>query len=201
MMTNQPNGAAGIVGNGFAFVPSIVDVSLSTDSGVPQLAYNAGEDLSFSLWFKFTDAIDSNDDIWLMLYRGDIFNQLFVHVNKQLFFVDYIILEIVNGGDSDFVKVPFTLDATWHHLVVTYDAASGIATCFVDTVQLMATGIPVSLVSETGGEVGSWQFGHGGGAGVGAVVDEFGVFLGVKLTAADIDYLLNAGNGRTFPYA
>lgn len=195
-----PTPATGIVGGGFEFVVS-PDTNRHMHTGdIPEIPYTAGQHLSLSSWFRLMGPLDANDQFVFHEYRDqNQDNDLAVRVDK-IAGVDNIVLSTNNGTIGDDLFLPYTVDTDWHHIVTVYDGDTGIATCYLDTVQIAQTTISVPFITAAIGRVQIVQVGSVGGPASATLVDEFGVFFDYKLTTDDIAFLYNSGAGRTYPF-
>jgi concanavalin A-like lectin/glucanase superfamily protein len=202
--TILPNSAAGIVGGGFEFVANINSSISVLTQDVTEAAYTAGQDMSLTSWFKVTAAPDNNDRYLIHTYRGKTAGLLRNKIEAEIGIFGgqtYLRISTSNGTVADDVTIqPYIFDSDWHHIVTIYEAATGLAHCYIDTILVASTTVSVPFITQPEGQVGLWQLGAANGCVMEVVMDEFGVFFDALLSAGQIGFLFNSGAGRTYPF-
>jgi hypothetical protein len=196
-----PTGSAasgtGLLGNALEF-PGESSGRLEADPIAASLAYTAGQDLSFSYWVKLTDAIGDRMPAFKFWIRDPPTSKATVEAYSWSGPTRYIDAFVVSGSVYGFYEQdPYSpAQDTWYHWVILYDATTHLLSFYENGALIGSSTDEVTLPS---GPNNILRFDRETSSTPG-LIDEFGVWIGHKLTAGQITWLNNSGAGRTHPF-
>lgn len=183
----------GIINNGFRFSSAGTPRQVETNT---DLSYTQGDDFSFSFWINWAALLDANDSAIIKFDDGTINGPPSITVQfLQILGVPSIRFEVENLSIDSTVDTPFTpVLGQWYFFTVVYDAATGIAVLYRDTVAVLTT-TPIILPTVAANRIAFWSISNFGFT-FDYVVDETGWWLDHKLTASEIAFLYNSGSAN-----
>jgi hypothetical protein len=179
----------GIINNGFQFAISGQPRSLETAS---DLSYTTGRHISFSFWINWATLNDANDSIIIKFDDGTVTDAPAIYVEwRRIIGVLTTELQVATLTEDSTVQIPFTPTiGQWYFITVVYDADTGIAILYQDTVPILTT-TPIFLPSVTTNRIAFLSSSLVLTADY--VIDETAWWFNHKLTAEEIAFLYNAG--------
>lgn len=201
-----PTFVTGKVGNAVNFINDTADNYITLpDSDVFSFTNGGGIDVPFSisLWVNFS-AFSTFTNFLLNKQSSFGYEWQIVYVNpNQLYFTKFGSSSI---GQGVILSNVFSLN-TWYHIVVTDNGTktnSGMKIYLNGVLQSTSNNnINVySGMSNTLSPVYMGNFGNGIGSNNKhkGLIDEVGIWKNRELTASEITFLYNSGNGRTTPF-
>lgn len=188
----------GIVSNGLQFAPPSAGVSVISQSTADASVAFTGDDVTVCLWINASEGVGAATSFLAFNYR---FTRTAITYNISLERLGATgtanwTLEIDNHVNV--ATLPSALG--WHFFVIKYNTTTGSMTLAIDQA---ASDTKVQAVTPAGVNTSAFIFtGISSGVPLGSsancIVDEVAVFDGALDTAA-LDYLYNAGAGRTYP--
>jgi hypothetical protein len=185
----------GIINNGFRFALSGQPRALETAS---DLSYTTGRHISIAFWINWSVAPDANDNIIVKFDDGNTNDPPSITVDwSTILGVLNVGLAVATLTEDSTVQTPFTPTlGQWYFFTVVYDADTGIAVLYRDTVPILTT-TPIFLPSVTTNRIAFWSSSLVLTADY--VVDETAWWFNHKLTASEITFLYNSGAANRPP--